>query len=254
MAASETDARRIARLLVARGRREFESNSPSSDFTADALANALVTDFRKYPHAFVIACIMDRQIKAERAWEIPFRIQERLGSFEFLKLERLSERNCIRLMRRPSPLHRYPETMGKNMHAAIALIAEKYGGDASQIWRHRPSSAEIVLRFLEFPGVGPKIATMAANLLVRKLKVPLSDYYSIDVSVDVHVRRVLTRLGLVEQGASLEQIVYAARAFSPEFPGLIDSPAFQLGRTYCRPRKPRCAECYMRQVCPDAGE
>ena len=53
----------------------------------------------------------------------------------------------------------------------------------------------IPLRRLEFRGAGPKIATMAANLLARHLKVPFSDYYSIDISVDVQVRRVLSRLG-----------------------------------------------------------
>lgn len=250
MTATDVTARQIGRILVGRGRKELEASPRVPTYTQDRLANALVADLRNYPHAFVVGCIMDRQIKAERAWEIPYRIQERLGSFEFRKLRRLSVAQVTRLMRRPTPIHRYPPTMGKNMHAALALIADRYGGDASRIWKGRPSSAEVVLRFLEFPGVGPKIATMAANLLARKHKVPLSDYYSIDVSVDVHVRRVLTRLGLVGTGATLEQVVYAARAISPEFPGLIDSPAFQLGRTICRPNSPRCDDCYLRRLCP----
>ena len=252
MTAIEVNARRIGRILVGRGRQELEASRRVPLFTEDKRANALVTDLRRHPHAFVIGCIMDRQIKAERAWEIPYRIQERLGSFEFRKLRRLSEAQITRLIRRPTPLHRYPATMGKNMQAALALIADKYGGDAGRIWRGRPSSAQVVLRFLEFPGVGPKIATMAANILARQYKVPLKDYYSIDVSVDAHVRRVLTRLGLVAAGASLEQVVYAARAISPEFPGLIDSPAFRLGREVCRPQNPRCGECYLKRYCPSA--
>ena len=252
MTAIEVNARRIGRVLVNRGRNEFEASRRVPSFTEDRRANALVADLQRYPHAFVIGCIMDRQIKAERAWEIPYRIQERLGSFEFRKLKRLSKTQITRLIRRPTPLHRYPATMGKNMHAALALIADKYGGDAGRIWRGRPSSAQVVLRFLEFPGVGPKIATMAANLLARQYKVPLKDYYSIDVSVDAHVRRVLTRLGLVAAGASLEQVVYTARAISPEFPGLIDSPAFRLGREVCRPQNPRCGECYLKRYCPSA--
>ena len=218
MTVSDVNARRIGRILVDRGRKVLEASRRLPTFTPNEKANALVADLRRYPHAYVIACIMDRQIKAERAWEIPYRIQERLGSFEFPALRKLSKSQIAGLMRRPTPLHRYPETMGKNMHAALALIADKYGGDAGRIWAGRPSSAAVVLRFLDFPGVGPKIATMAANLLARLFKVQLSDYYSIDVSVDVHVRRVFTRLGIVEAGASLEQVVYAARAISPEFP------------------------------------
>jgi uncharacterized HhH-GPD family protein len=245
-------SRAIAKALIRRGEDEREERRDTPEFTPDAAANALVADIRRYPHAYVIACIMDRQMKAERAWEIPYRIRERVGSFEFRQLRGLSTADLVRAMRKPTTLHRYPAIMGANMHAAIALIDEKYRGDASRIWSERPSSATVVLRFLEFPGVGPKIATMAANLLVRYFKVPLSDYYSIDISVDVHVRRVLTRLGLVEAGATLEQVVYAALAISPEFPGLIDSPAFRLGREVCRPRKPKCGECYLRRWCPSA--
>jgi uncharacterized HhH-GPD family protein len=240
-------------MLVARGRKEFDATRRTPTFTPDTKANALMADLKGYPHAFVVGCLMDRQITAERAWEIPYRLQERLGSFEFRTLRRLSQAQVIRLMRRPTPLHRYPETMGKNLHAALALIANRYDGDAGQIWAGRPSSALVVLRFIELPGVGPKIATMAANVLARQFKVKLRDYYSIDVSVDVHVRRVLTRLGLVEANASLEQVVYAARAISPEFPGLIDLPAFRLGRELCRPREPKCGECYLQRWCPSVG-
>lgn len=154
MTDSDVNARRIGRILVERGRKVLEASRQLPTFTPDKQANALVADLRGHPHAFVIACIMDRQIKAERAWEIPYRIQERLGSFEFAALKRLSRSQIAGLMRRPTPLHRYPETMSKNLHGALALIDETYGGDASRIWARRPSSAAVVLRFLDFPGVG----------------------------------------------------------------------------------------------------
>ncbi|MBP8257215.1 MAG: hypothetical protein KAX37_07800, partial [Opitutaceae bacterium] len=144
MAASDLHARRISRMLVARGRREFEASRRVPQFTPDRAANALMADLRGFPHAFVIGCLMDRQIKAERAWEIPYRIQERLGSFEFRELRRLSQAKVIRLMRRPTPLHRYPETMGTNLHAALALIADRYDGDAGRIWKGRPGARTAV--------------------------------------------------------------------------------------------------------------
>jgi len=71
---------------------------------------------------------------------------------------------------------------------------------------------------------------MAANILARDFKVPLSDYYSIDTSVDVQVSRVFERLGLIEPKSSIERVVYRARALHPEFPGLLDYPAWKVGR------------------------
>jgi endonuclease III len=100
-----------------------------------------------------------------------------------------------------------------------------------------------------FDGVGPKIASMATNILARDFKVPFADYYSIDISADVHVRRVFARLGLCASDATVEQVIYKAKALHPEFPGLMDFPCWEIGRTWCNWRTPECAGCYMRDVC-----
>jgi endonuclease III len=191
-------------------------------------------------------------MKAEAAWMIPFLLSERLGTFEFEALRRVSLSRIERLMTKPQPLHRYPAQMALNVHAAIRAIAHKYNGDAAQIWVGRPSSSLVVYRFLEFRGVGPKIASMAANILARRFKVPFSDYYSIDISPDVHVHRVFTRLGLIPKDTSPDALIFRARAAHPMFPGLLDFPAWDIGRQWCRPRTPRCGDCYMSRLCPSA--
>lgn len=33
-----------------------------------------ITELKKYPHLFVLKCIMDRQINENRAWEIPYKV------------------------------------------------------------------------------------------------------------------------------------------------------------------------------------
>lgn len=213
-----------------------------------------VNDLDHHPHAFVLACVMDRQIKAERAWLIPHLFSKKLGGFEFGTLQSLSIADVRNLMTRPEPLHRFPERMSENFHEAIRVIGEDYGGDASNIWRGKPPSAEVVYRFLQFRGVGPKIAIMATNILARDFKVPLSDYYSVDISADVQVRRVFCRLGLVGQDATTEEVIYRARALHPAFPGLMDFPAWEIGRNWCRPTTPLCRSCYMKEACLTARQ
>jgi endonuclease III len=135
----------------------------------------------------------------------------------------------------------------------VQRIGQDYNGNAGEIWANQPSSAEVVYRFLQFDGIGRKIATMAANILAREFKVPFADYYSIDVSVDVQLRRVFARLGLARMDDDVDKITYLARALHPPFPGLLDLPAWMIGRDWCRPQNPACGQCMMREVCPTAN-
>ena len=215
-------------------------------------ADRLLNDLSGRPHAFVLACVMDRQIKAERAWLIPFRFMEKLGSFSMDTLLKQSESDVQRLMAEPEPLHRFVDDMAKFFFKAVERIAQQYHSDASLIWTGKLSSATVIYRFLEFDGVGPKIASMAANILVRQFKIKFSDYFSIDISADVHVRRVFGRLNLTPRDASVDQLIFRARGLHPEFPGLMDSPAWEIGRNWCRPKNRECDGCYMNDLCPSA--
>ena len=236
--------------LVQQGEARLAQPPSIVDFTGNKAADVLLNDLSRYPHAFLMACIMDRQITAERAWLIPYELRRRLGSFDFRVLSELPPDKIKAAMKNPRPLHRFPDAMAVSLHAALQRVRASYCGDASLIWAQRPSSAAIVRRFLEFQGVGPKIATMAANILVRDFRVPVSDRYSIGISVDVHVQRLFTRLGFVEEQASAEILIYRARELNPEYPRIFDLALWELGRTICRSTEPRCSECYLSDLCP----
>jgi len=238
--------------LLERGKALFRAPKQVIQFTKVPEADALLNDLNAHPHAFVLACVMDRQMKAEKAWLIPHRISEQLGGFSMKSLIRLSRADVNRLMSQPEPLHRFLDIMSGCFHSAVQHIHEQYADDASRIWTGKPSSAEVVYRFLEFDGVGPKIASMAANILAREFKIPFGDYFSIDISADVHVRRVFARLGLCLADPTVEQVIYKARALHPEFPGMMDLPCWEIGRNWCKSRGPECGGCYMRDLCPTA--
>ena len=244
----------IVNKLVQHGRRHMQKSLKVKEFTGDKDCDRLVNDITNYPHAFVIACVMDRQIKAELAWAIPYKLKERIGSFDFPTLYQLKKHDVSNYLNKPSPLHRHPNKMSECLYKTIQIIGNKYEGDASRIWSDNPSSAEVVYRFLQIHGVGPKIATMAANILVRDFKIEFKDYDSIDLSVDVHVKRVFQRLGLTEKEQSTIEIIDRARELYPKFPGIMDFPCWEIGRKWCRTRKTECNKCYMIDVCPSSGK
>ena len=214
----------------------------------DKEANTFLNDLTNYPHAYVLACIMDRQIRAERAWEIPWIIKNELNSFDINVLGSQTLDFYQNLFTSKS-LHRFNKSMANVFYLAIQRIINCYDGDVSKIWSNNPSSASVVYNLLQFEGCGIKIATMAANILARQFKIPFSDYYSIDISPDVHIKRVLERTGLVEKNATNESIIYKARELNPEFPGIIDFSCWEIGRNYCKPTNPICSRCPIEASC-----
>ena len=241
--------------LVEQGEKLFQSPKQVIQFTEDTNANVLLNDLVNYPHAFVLACVMDRQVKAEKAWLIPYKITKKLNNnFSMDILCGLSLDQVEKLMKEPEPLHRFVDNMSELFFSAVQRIRNHYSGDASGIWTGQLSSAEIVYRFLEFDGVGPKIGNMAANILAREFKIPFADYYSIDISADVHVRRVFSRLGFCDTDATVEQVIYKARSLHPKFPGMMDLPCWEIGRKWCKSHDPKCNECYMQDLCLTANQ
>lgn len=242
----------IGKILIQRGETLFQQPRVLIEFTHEQNADQLLNKIEVYPHAFVLACLMDRQVKAERAWRIPYEVASRLGDFSMPSLATVSLSEWKTAFA-AEKLHRFNAGMAAIWFSGIKRIAEVYDGHADAIWNGNPSSASVVYRFLEFDGDGPKIATMAANILARDFKVPMSDHYSIDVSVDTHVRRVLVRTGLVPPHSTFEMVIYRAREINPPYPGVIDLSCWEIGRNWCHPRNPNCTDCPLASGCARIG-
>ena len=240
------------KLLIEKSQKLFDENKANVHFTDDKEQNDFLNDLEKYPHAFVLACLMDRQIKAERAWAIPYKIYKEIGDFDIYKLKEKKEKYYRKLFNEKK-FHRFNDKFSKIFYEGVCHIIDKYKGKANKIWENKPSSATVVYRFLEFEGCGIKIATMSANILARQFKIPMSDYYSIDISPDVHIKRVLYRLGFIEREAEIDMVIYKARELNPEFPGLIDFVCWKIGREYCKSKIKDCGDCFMNEVCPSSN-
>ena len=216
-------------------------------FTDNQSINNLLNNLDEYPHAFVLGCVMDKQIPAHRAWAIPYNISVEFSRFDIDFLTNISLDEYKKLFNEKK-YHRFNDKCAEDFYEAVHKIKNEYDGNASKIWSDNPSSKEVVSRFLEFKGVGPNIAAMAAKILATQFKIEMSEYSSIDVSLDVHVVRVMKRL-FFDDDATDEQIKTKAREINPEFPGIIDSICFDIGRQYCRPENPKCDQCPLLKEC-----
>lgn len=216
--------------------------------------------YKKYPHLFVFGCVMDSQIDAVKAWNIPKLVANELGGKDFQLFVQKDEQYYIQLFK-DKKYHRFNEKMAYALYYAIQVIKNIYNGDASNIWNDKPTSAELVCRFLDFKNVGVKIATMAANLLLRDYKVKLKDYYSIDISPDVHVKRTMFRMGLLgdfecDNFAKIDpnKVIYRARSINPIFPGLMDLAFWKVGfDRICTNSKCNAKKCPFARLCIKQG-
>ncbi len=240
---------KVVSILINKGEELLNKPRQRTLFTNDKEADDLLNNLNDYPHAYVLACIMDRQIKAEKAWSIPYKLSKEIGGFEYARLLNLTA-DKIKQTFKMNNFHRFNEQMADNFYLAIQKIHIDYNDDASRIWKDNPPSAGIVRRFLEFRGVGVKIATMAVNILARDFKVPMQDHICIDISPDVHIKRVFRRLGFIPKEASVDEVIYCARELNPGYPGIFDLSCWEIGRAFCRPSNPNCDECYLNKFCP----
>jgi len=217
--------------LVNQATERLNSCSPAEGFdTGIPEAEQMLVNLDKFPHHFVLACLMDRQLGAGEAWAVPYRVGLRAGGFEFADYQALSFKRIQRIFEEER-LHRFRKKVMPTIFLnGTQRIGTCYHGDAKEIWAENPPCALVIRRFLEFEGAGPKIATMATNILVRQLKVPMRDRSAIDISADRQVMKYFQAQGLLRVGAKKEELIYLAREINPEYPGLLDLLAWEQGR------------------------
>jgi len=227
----------------------------------------LVRDIENNPHAFVIGCVLDRMVPAERAWTAPYKLKQRIGGFSFSRLRRLTPDDWEKYLGKQNGdpklecLHIYWRNVKQGMPlclcSAMKIIGERYNGDAWRMWSgNNLPGKEVVRRFKEIRGVGDKIANMAVRILVTVFNQSI-ETSSINISCDRHIARVVRRLGLIDNDTPKRQqkkvIENKARELYPKFPALIDPPLFIIGRDYCHKTKPNCGECPMTKLCDHAS-
>ena len=132
-------------------------------FTDSDEANALIA---ADPMALLVGFALDQQVSVQKAFAGPLAIRERVGSLEPAALAVADLDAAFR--ERPA-VHRFPGAMAKRVHDLAEHVAERYGGDASRVWRDAGSDpAALRANLAGLPGFGDmKVASLAAVLAKR---------------------------------------------------------------------------------------
>ncbi|MFB6290298.1 MAG: endonuclease III [Candidatus Bipolaricaulia bacterium] len=104
--------------------------------------------------------------------------------------------------------------------------------DAKETWE----------KLMEFDGVGKKTAAVVSLFALDKPIFP----------VDTHVRRVTSRLELVNRGEKHHETL--TELVPPEDMYQLHLHLIRLGRETCKSRKPRCRKCILMERCPTGRE
>lgn len=125
--------------------------------------------------AFVFGLIFNQNIKAEKAWEAPFVLAQRLGTIEPAKIIELSDIPLANAIINRPALHPFGQRMAEHIYETSKILASKYAGDARNIWKPKQTTDEILKRLQEFPGIGKHKATVGVFLLKHELGVPIKE-------------------------------------------------------------------------------
>ncbi len=194
---------------------------------------------RRDPFKVLVGIVLSQNTSDANAIEAYRRLEERVG----VEPRRLAEAplESIEDAVRPAGLYRRRAWVLKNL---AATVLERYGGD---LWRllRRPWR-EARRELLSIPGIGVKTADVLLANFVPEAEV---------LAVDTHISRVAKRLGVVGPRAGYEE---TSSRLIELLRGKIDLLEAHLkliavGRRYCRPRRPRCGECPLREVCKYAA-
>jgi uncharacterized HhH-GPD family protein len=125
------------------------------------------------PLALLIGFALDQQVTVQKAFSGPLDLRNRLGHLDAKRIAATDPAELDRVFRERPALHRFPGSMAGKVQALCAFIAERYGGDASKIWREAKDGRDLQARLLELPGFGEMKARTVLAVLGKRFGVSL---------------------------------------------------------------------------------
>lgn len=130
---------------------------------------------RDSANAFLFGVVFNQAQRAEKSWEAPYLLAERLKTIDPFQLKELPLSLVADTIAEPPSIHRYAKTMAKYLVGTCHVLADQYEGDARNIWTPSIVCAELVNRFVTFPGIGNHKASVAVFLLTVECGIKVID-------------------------------------------------------------------------------
>jgi len=118
----------------------------------------------------------------------------------------------------------------KNIIGCSRALCDCFGGEV-------PSDIESLT---SLPGVGRKTANVIRGNIFREPS----------VVVDTHVLRISNKLGLVDTSDPVKAEFDLMKVVDRDYWLYINHWFIALGRTICKAPRPKCSECYLKDICP----
>lgn len=180
------------------------------------------------PWQLLIAVIMSAQCTDARVNIVTANLFKKYDS-----LEKFADANLKELEQDIHSIGFY-HMKAKNIISCSRDLVEKYNGQV-------PASLDDLT---SLAGVGRKTANVIRGNI----------YGEPSIVVDTHVKRISRKLGLTDQ-EDPEKIEYSLMEVLPRDHWILwNIHMITLGRTICAARRPKCGECFLRELCPSTRE
>ncbi len=113
---------------------------------------------RENANAALLGMLYDQRVRAEYAFTGPHRLRNRLGHLDMKLIAGTDEDELRRLFTQKPAVHRFPNKMADQTRGVARIVADKYDGEASNMWNDGADFTVVQKRLLELPGFGPQKA------------------------------------------------------------------------------------------------
>ncbi len=157
---------------------------------------------------------------------------------------------CLRLFERartPEQMSRLDRKTLETLLRGVAF-AEAKARDIQEIARrieeeHHGEVPDTLAGLTAFRGVGPKVAALTLGVAFNRP----------EISVDVHVHRVVNRWGYVQTKTPEQTMKALAERLPERYWVEINERLVPFGKFVCRGVRPKCPDCLLRSMCRQVG-